>query len=105
MILLDNSKKKDETITTGLLYEKYVQVCKSLDIRPLTQRRVSDILSEFDSLGIIQSIIKSRGRLGRTRDINIAFDLSVRPRVVSLLKESLGYCSVLFLIGIYYASV
>ncbi|MDK2849406.1 MAG: archaeal cell division control protein 6 [Candidatus Woesearchaeota archaeon] len=91
LILLDNTKKKDESITTGAVYEKYVQLCKNLDIRPLTQRRVSDIISEFDSLGLIQSVVKSRGRLGRTRDISIAFDISVRPRVVSLLKQSLGY--------------
>ena len=35
----------------------------------LTQRRVADLISELDMLGIITARVISKGRYGRTRDI------------------------------------
>lgn len=84
------STKLDEVITTGMVYEQYLKLCDTIGIRPLTQRRISDILSEFDNLGLIRSFVRSRGRDGRSRHISISFDESIYPKLINILKESLG---------------
>ena len=78
------------TIFTGDIYERYKDVCLKTGLRPLTQRRVSDIIAELDMLGIINAKVISKGRYGRTREICIAIPDSHIKNVVSLLKEGLG---------------
>ncbi|MEK6835383.1 MAG: orc1/cdc6 family replication initiation protein, partial [Nanoarchaeota archaeon] len=46
---------KDNKIFTGEVYEYYKKVCNKVNIKPLTQRRLSDIIAEFDMLGIINA--------------------------------------------------
>jgi cell division control protein 6 len=41
----------------------------------LTQRRVTDLISELDMLGIINARLKSFGRGGRTREISLAVSM------------------------------
>ena len=60
--------------TTGDLYIKYREVIRSVGIEPVTQRRVSDILSELDMLGIVTAKIINRGRYGKTRRIVLNVD-------------------------------
>ncbi len=76
-------------IFTGEVYELYKKYCTKLSLRPLTQRRVSDILSEFDMLGIITARVISKGRYGRTREIMLA-DQAATPLVKKLLEEALN---------------
>ena len=75
-------------IFTGEVYELYKKYCFKLGMRPLTQRRVSDILSEFDMLGIITARVISKGRYGRTREIMLA-DQTATPSVKRILEEAL----------------
>jgi cell division control protein 6 len=56
-------------ITTGEVYEIYKELCKKTRTDSLTQRRVADLISELDMLGIITARVISKGRYGRTRDI------------------------------------
>lgn len=56
-------------ITTGEVYETYKDLCKKTRTDSLTQRRVADLISELDMLGIITARVISKGRYGRTRDI------------------------------------
>lgn len=56
-------------ITTGEVYETYKNLCKKTRTDSLTQRRVADLISELDMLGIITARVISKGRYGRTRDI------------------------------------
>lgn len=70
-LLAENSDK----FTTGEVYCIYKKLCGKLCIEALTQRRVSDLLSELDTLGIINSIVVSKGRYGRTREIRIESDI------------------------------
>ena len=56
-------------ITTGEVYETYKILCKKTRTDSLTQRRVADLISELDMLGIITARVISKGRYGRTRDI------------------------------------
>jgi len=59
-------------ITTGSVYESYVQLCRTRGISALTKRRVSDFISELSTLGIIDANVISYGRDGRTRIIRLA---------------------------------
>jgi cell division control protein 6 len=58
-------------ITTGEVYDVYKRLCKSISLDVLTQRRISDLISELDSLGILSSKVISKGRYGRTKEIRI----------------------------------
>ncbi|MBE8538672.1 ORC1-type DNA replication protein [Geoglobus acetivorans] len=69
MILLHKNGKRK--FITGEVYAVYKTLCKKVGMDVLTQRRVSDLLSELDMLGIINSIIISKGRYGRTREMRL----------------------------------
>ncbi len=60
--------------STGELYANYREVAMRLGIEPVTQRRVSDIVSELDMLGIVTAKIINRGRYGKTRQIILTVD-------------------------------
>lgn len=82
--------EKDEKIYTGEVYSLYLDIIKKTGNRPLTQRRVSDIINEFDSLGIINVKLISQGRYGRTRDIELSYPKVLHPIIKSLLAKELG---------------
>ncbi len=69
MILLTESGTAK--FTTGEVYSIYKSLCKKVGLSVLTQRRISDLISELDMLGIINSIVISKGRYGRTREIKL----------------------------------
>ena len=87
------SEKKPETsIFTGEIYDIYQKICEQNQLRPLTQRRISDILAEFDLLGLIHAKIISKGRYGRTREINLntsALNENTKQLVSNQLLNSL----------------
>ena len=68
IILKENGRDK---FTTGEIYTIYKSLCKKIGIDILTQRRISDLISELDTLGLINSIVISKGRYGRTREIKL----------------------------------
>ncbi|MEK6853998.1 MAG: cell division control protein Cdc6, partial [Nanoarchaeota archaeon] len=76
-------------IFTGEVYELYKKYCAEIGLRPLTQRRVSDILSELDMLGVITARVISKGRYGRTREIMLA-PQAATPAVKRILGEALN---------------
>jgi cell division control protein 6 len=53
-----------------MAFEGYCQVCESEGIRPLTQRRFSDMVSFMDLYGLINACVTSKGRYGKTREIS-----------------------------------
>ncbi|MEM3112878.1 MAG: orc1/cdc6 family replication initiation protein [Candidatus Pacearchaeota archaeon] len=83
-------KNKIKEIFTGEVYNEYQDLCKITKTEVLTQRRVSDILSEFDMMGIINSNIISKGRQGRTRKIRLSIPVKLIPKVKENLYESLN---------------
>ena len=87
IISLGNNKKAD--IQTGDVYELYKDLCKKTNLRPLTQRRVSDIIAELDMLGIINTNVISKGRFGRTREINLNLPKLVEKKILIILEEEL----------------
>lgn len=81
---------KDKPIVTGDVYELYKETCFKLRMKPLTQRRVSDIIAEHDMQGIINAKVISHGRYGRTRQICLGIPPSNAPKLAGLLKEVLS---------------
>ncbi|MEM4190053.1 MAG: cell division control protein Cdc6, partial [Candidatus Caldarchaeum sp.] len=63
------SAKKGLETTSGTIYSMYRDFCSSIGLEPLTDRRVSTLVSELDMLGIIVTELVSYGRHGRTRKI------------------------------------
>jgi len=80
----------NQSIFTGDVYEVYKDLCIKIKLKPLTQRRVSDIIAELDMLGIINARVISKGRYGRTRTITLAIPLSSLSEIKTVLKESLN---------------
>lgn len=67
--IISEHKKDPKNVQTGNVYDTYIQLCKRSGLHPLTQRRVSDLISEFEMYGIISTTVISKGRYGRTRII------------------------------------
>ena len=89
MALEENGSKENE-IFTGDVFNSYQKLCEQTKSEVLTQRRVSDILAEFDMLGIINASVVSKGRHGRTREIKLMLAPNVRGKAKGILQESLG---------------
>jgi cell division control protein 6 len=68
--VLTNSGIRD--IFTGECFNTYVEIAKLLSMDALTQRRISDLISELDMLGLINTTVVSKGRYGRTKKIRLA---------------------------------
>jgi cell division control protein 6 len=64
-------KKGQHKVNTGDVFLIYQKLCKAANTESLTQRRVSDLLSELDIEGLINTRIISRGRYGRTKLISL----------------------------------
>ena len=71
-------------IVTGEVYEIYTSICRELDVDPLTQRRISDLINELDMLGIINAKVVNLGRYGRTKKIRLAIHLA---QLANMLDE------------------
>jgi cell division control protein 6 len=74
-------------IQTGPVYDSYCGMCSSLGLKPLTQRRVSDLISELETFGIINTTVTSRGRYGRTRIINIPLSNDLISKMNDFLSK------------------
>lgn len=83
-------EKNSNVIFTGEVYEVYKSICSKTGLRPLTQRRVSDILAELDMLGIINAKVISKGRFGRTREIRLSIPSLLEGKVRKIVEEDLG---------------
>ncbi|MBU7016509.1 MAG: ORC1-type DNA replication protein [Theionarchaea archaeon] len=77
-------KYNASTITTGETYNVYRELCRLSKIDTLTQRRVSDIISELDMMGIVNATVVSKGRYGRTKEIRLGVPIG---QVRSVLEK------------------
>jgi cell division control protein 6 len=87
IILQEQHNKKTGatgTITTGEVYNIYKNLSKKARTDTISQRRVADLISELDMLGIITARVISKGRYGRTRDIKVSSSLE---DIEDILKE------------------
>jgi len=65
------SKRGAQRIVTGEIYEIYCGLCGQLGVTPLTQRRVSGLINELDSIGLLNTQLVNMGRYGRTKKIRL----------------------------------
>lgn len=64
-----NEEMGSSRMTTGDVYNTYKQLCRKTGMSVLTQRRITDLISELDMLGLVNARVKSFGRGGRTKEI------------------------------------
>ncbi len=70
------SKIRNNNVSTGEAYTIYKQMCNDIGSDILTQRRITDLISELDMLGIINAMVVSKGRYGRTKEISLSVPMS-----------------------------
>ena len=85
------SENKNKLFFTGDIYDYYQKICQKNKSEILTQRRVSDIIQEFDMLGIINVRVISKGRGGRMREIKLAISSDILEKVKDIVKNSINY--------------
>ena len=69
-------------INTGEVYNVYQRLCEEIDVDMLTQRRVTDLISELDMLGIVNAVVVSKGRYGRTKEISMSVPIEETEAVI-----------------------
>lgn len=74
LVILAITKSKNGN--TGEVYETYSSFCRQADHKPLTQRRVTQIISELEQLGLVSTDVISQGRHGRSQKIKLAVPLA-----------------------------
>jgi cell division control protein 6 len=84
IILLE--KNGVHNINTGEVFNIYKRLCEEIDADVLTQRRVTDLISELDMLGIVNAVVVSKGRYGRTKEISLSVPIDETEAV--LLSDS-----------------
>lgn len=72
----------DSNMTTGEAYNIYKLMCRTIGIEILTQRRVTDLISELDMMGILNATVVSKGRYGRTKEISLSVPSESTKRVL-----------------------
>ncbi len=90
IIELFKKNKEKNKIFTGDIYNFYRELCKRTRTEYLTQRRVSDIIAEFDMQGVINAKVISKGRYGRTREIRLDLPTNLLDKINHLLVDSLN---------------
>ncbi|MBI2971145.1 MAG: orc1/cdc6 family replication initiation protein [Candidatus Aenigmarchaeota archaeon] len=80
----------DRRILSGDIFHHYNTICTATNIKPLTQRRVSDLVAELDMLGVIATRVISKGRYGRTREISLSLSGPVREKTRKILVTKFG---------------
>ena len=70
--IISNGEAGADRMTTGDVYGTYKELCRKTGMPVLTQRRVTDLISELDMLGLVHARVKSYGRGGRTKEVQSA---------------------------------
>jgi cell division control protein 6 len=80
IILLE--KNGVHNVNTGEVFNVYKRLCDEIDADVLTQRRVTDLISELDMLGIVNAVVVSKGRYGRTKEISLSVPIDETEAVI-----------------------
>ena len=79
--IIINEENGLRNISTGEIFRTYSQACMKISIEPLTPRRISSLLNELDTLGLIMARNVSKGRGGRSKEVNSAI-----PKTIDSIK-------------------
>ena len=85
--ILINERNGLKNIQTGDVYSIYSQACRYLGTNALTQRRVSGLISNLDMLGLITARTISKGRYGRSKEINSCIPQNINPSEIMTNSE------------------
>jgi archaeal cell division control protein 6 len=78
---------KNQPIGTGQAYEVYKSFCMKTSLRPLTPRAFGDLIAELDIYSLLQSRILSKGRYGRSREIQLDLPEDLINKIYSTIME------------------
>ncbi|MDP2217185.1 MAG: AAA family ATPase [Methanolobus sp.] len=78
-------KKKGDTElpTTGTIYIQYNNIVTIIGIDKLTQRRVTDILIEFEEMGLVSTALIFKGRMGRWKTVDLNYPVEIIEKAVT----------------------
>lgn len=82
MSIVINTENDNPTMNTGDVFTTYKYISEIIESSILTQRRVAGLISELDMMGIIHARVKSFGRAGRTREIELG-----SKEIIDLIKS------------------
>ncbi|WP_435177549.1 AAA family ATPase [Halorussus sp. AFM4] len=80
--IISLEKNGVHNVNTGEVYNIYKRLCEEIDADVLTQRRVTDLISELDMLGIVNAVVVSKGRYGRTKEISLSVPIDETEAVL-----------------------
>lgn len=86
--IIDNYNLHGDPMKTGEAYDHYVDVCTKESRDPLTQRRITDLLNDLDTEGIINAQVISQGRKGRTRLIKVGLSPKIVDEMQSIIESN-----------------
>lgn len=66
---LKTTTSEQTRASSGSIYDEYSNLCNATSVEQLTTRRVSGLISELDTLGLVSAAIVNYGRYGRTKKI------------------------------------
>lgn len=75
--IIINEENGLRNISTGEVYRTYADACMKIGVEPLTPRRISSLLNELDTLGLIMARNVSKGRGGRSKQVNSAIPKAI----------------------------
>jgi cell division control protein 6 len=81
-----NEENGLRNISTGEVYRTYAEACSKIGTEPLTTRRVSSLLNELDTMGLIMARNVSKGRGGRSKQVNSAIPKAIDA--IGLMSDS-----------------
>ena len=64
-------EKNERSFSSGEVYNMYRRLCNYLGQEMLSQRRLRDLILELNFLGLINAVVVSRGKHGRTKEISL----------------------------------
>jgi cell division control protein 6 len=86
-----NERNGLRNVQTGQVYDIYRQACKHIRQNPLTQRRISGLISNLDMLGLVTARTVSKGRYGRSKEINSSIPNNINPeQIMTAAEEEMG---------------
>ncbi|MGY4884719.1 MAG: Cdc6/Cdc18 family protein [Nanobdellota archaeon] len=91
IIYLLENQKGNNPVFTGEVYDFYQQLCLKNKLEVLTQRRVGEIIQEWDMAGIINVRVISKGRGGRMKEIRMSISKETTEKTKEIIENSLNY--------------
>ncbi len=88
-IIVTARSKRMGKVYSGEVYDAYIKISDKYGLKRLTFRRISDLIADMDYNSLIMSRVKSNGRYGRTRELNIAFSPALLMKVEEILRNDL----------------